>query len=229
MYAVIFRFVIPCLLTLTMGQNLWAQSGAKPATQKPPASKDSATAKTPPIPAKKPIPVKEKKVDLVMETSMGRVEMELNNEQAPISVKNFLNYVDRKFYDGTVFHRVIKDFMIQGGGFTKDLKVKPTDAAIKNEATNGLKNKRGTLAMARTNKVDSATSQFFINHKDNAFLNHTRTTPQDYGYAVFGKVTKGMDVVDKIANVKTTASNSMRDVPKDPVIIKSIRRKKDKK
>lgn len=157
-------------------------------------------------------------VDVVLETSMGTIEMELNAEKAPISVKNFLTYVESGFYDGTIFHRVINNFMIQGGGFDKHMQRKSTLAEIKNEAKNGLKNDRGTLAMARTNVVDSATSQFFINHKDNDFLNNSA---RGFGYAVFGKVTSGMDVVDAIARVQTKT----RDVPVNPVMIKSIKLK----
>ena len=137
--------------------------------------------------------------DLVkMETNYGDIILELNQEKAPITVKNFLQYTDNKFYDGTIFHRVINNFMIQGGGLTKDMKKKTTLAEIKNEADNGLKNEVGTIAMARTNVVDSATSQFFINVKDNNFLNHRGKNPRDYGYTVFGKVTEGMTVVNRI-------------------------------
>lgn len=156
-----------------------------------------------------------KTVDVIIETSMGKIEVELNAEKAPISVENFLNYVEMGFYDGTIFHRVINNFMIQGGGFDKFMQKKTTQAQIKNEAKNGLKNDRGTLAMARTGVVDSATSQFFINHKDNDFLNHGG---RDYGYAVFGKVTKGMDVVDAIARVRTKAG----DVPVNPILMKRV-------
>lgn len=172
---------------------------------------------------------KEKTVNVIMETSLGTIELELNNEKAPISTKNFLNYTERKFYDGLVFHRVISNFMIQGGGFTKDLKLKPTDAGIKNEATNGLKNERGTIAMARTPNIDSGTSQFFINLKANGFLNHQGMNPRDYGYAVFGKVVKGMDIVDKIAAVKTGSSGSMVDVPTETILIKTMRKKDSSK
>ncbi len=172
---------------------------------------------------------KEKAVSVKIETNHGSIVVELDSEKAPITVKNFLNYVERKFYDDLIFHRVIPDFMIQGGGFDKDLKQRPTDAAIKNEAANGLKNLKGTIAMARTPDPNSASSQFFINLKDNDFLNYKGPMPQDYGYAVFGKVTEGMDVVEKIAAVKTTASGQMRDVPAEPVVIKSIRKIEDKK
>ncbi len=163
---------------------------------------------------------------VVMETSMGKVEIELYPDKAPITVKNFLSYVDKKFYDGTIFHRVISSFMIQCGGFDKDMKKKETDKPIKNEAENGLKNLRGTLAMARTNEVDSATSQFFINTKDNKFLDNGE---RDFGYCVFAKVTAGMDVVDKIKDVKTTVKEGMKDVPEETVEIKSIRVKEEKK
>lgn len=156
-----------------------------------------------------------KTVDVVIETSMGKIEVELNAEKAPISVENFLNYVEMGFYDGTIFHRVINNFMVQGGGYDKFMQKKTTRPQIKNEAKNGLKNDRGTLAMARTSVVDSASSQFFINHKDNDFLNHGG---RDYGYAVFGKVTKGMDVVDAIARVRTKAG----DVPVNPILMKRV-------
>lgn len=167
----------------------------------------------------------ETKPVVIMETNMGNVEIELDAEKAPISVKNFLRYVDEGFYSGTIFHRVIKDFMIQGGGFTKGMEQKPVHEQIKNEATNGLKNTRGTLAMARTSVVDSATAQFFINTVDNGFLNHSSPDPRGYGYAVFGRVTSGMDVVDKIRAVSTTSKMGMSDVPVETVEIKSIKRK----
>lgn len=162
-----------------------------------------------------------KMTTVVMETSLGTMEIELNSEKAPISVDNFLKYVDKKHYDGTIFHRVISGFMIQGGGMTESMGEKKTDAPIKNEADNGLRNDRGTIAMARTSVVDSATSQFFINVVDNDFLNFRSATPSGYGYAVFGKVTSGMDVADKIRNVPT----GPQDVPKTVVVIKSVRRK----
>jgi peptidyl-prolyl cis-trans isomerase A (cyclophilin A) len=158
-----------------------------------------------------------------IETSMGSVKLELFAKEAPISVKNFLDYATAGFYDGTVYHRIIPNFMIQGGGFTADLNQKRTNPPIKNEADNGLKNLRGTLAMARTMIVDSATAQFFINVADNGFLNHRDKTQQGYGYAVFGRVAEGMEVVDKIANVKTGMQKGFRDVPETPIIIKSIR------
>ncbi len=154
---------------------------------------------------------------LQIETSLGTMVAELDAEKAPESVKNFLQYVDDKYYDGTIFHRVIKDFMIQGGGFTINMTRKPTRESVQNEAKNGLKNKRGTLAMARTSDPHSATGQFFINHRDNAFLDYPG---QDgWGYAVFGKLVSGEDVLDKIAAVKTASG----DVPDQPVVIQSVR------
>jgi len=156
-----------------------------------------------------------------LETSMGNIVIELDRQAAPVTVKNFLEYVEAGFYEGTIFHRVIPNFMIQGGGFTADLKRKSTRSPIVNEAWNGPSNTRGTIAMARTNDPDSATSQFFINHIDNAPLNYVDSAHP--GYAVFGKVTEGMDVVDAIAAVKTTTRNGMQDVPVEPVIIKSAR------
>jgi len=159
---------------------------------------------------------------VVLETSQGSIEIELDADKAPVSTQNFLAYVDAGFYDGTIFHRVIPGFMIQGGGFDGKLSQKPTRAPIKNEADNGLKNARGTLAMARTSDKDSATAQFFINLKDNDFLNHGG---RDFGYAVFGHVTKGMDVVDKIAAVKTGSQRGMSDVPVEVVVITKARRK----
>ncbi len=159
---------------------------------------------------------------VVLETSLGTIEIELDTEKAPVSAENFLAYVDAGHYDGTIFHRVIPDFMIQGGGFDPSMSQKPTKAPIKNEAKNGLLNQRGTVAMARTNVVDSATSQFFINLKDNDFLNHSG---RDYGYAVFARVTSGMDVVDKIAAVKTANRGGHQNVPAEVVKIDKARRK----
>ena len=160
---------------------------------------------------------------ILMETSMGNVKIRLDAQKAPVSVKNFLDYVKGGFYKGTIFHRVIPGFMIQGGGFTADMQEKQTKGQIKNEAGNGLKNERGTIAMARTMIVDSASAQFFINVADNSFLNHRDNSMQGYGYAVFGKVIDGMDVVDRIAAVKTGYQKGMGDVPEKPVIIKSMR------
>ena len=165
-------------------------------------------------------------VVVVISTNYGDITVELDAAKAPITVKNFLAYVDAKFYDGTIFHRVIKNFMIQGGGFDPNMRQKQTNAPIKNEAGNGLKNTRGTIAMARTSVIDSATAQFFINTVDNAFLDHRDNSMQGFGYAVFGKVTDGMEVVDAIAAVTTGRVNGMSDVPTPaPVVITSVRRK----
>ena len=158
-----------------------------------------------------------------LETSMGGITLELFKEKAPITVRNFLTYVKDGFYDGLVFHRVISNFMIQGGGLDATLTPKKAKFAIKNEATNGLANKRGTVAMARTNVVDSATSQFFINTVDNAFLDNRGKSPDVYGYAVFGEVTGGMEVVDAIRAVKTGNKAGHSDVPVDPVTIISAK------
>jgi peptidyl-prolyl cis-trans isomerase A (cyclophilin A) len=158
---------------------------------------------------------------VMLETSLGNVKIELFEKEAPISVKNFLDYAGSGFYNGTIFHRVIPGFMIQGGGFTTDFKQKPTRAAIRNEAANGLKNKRGTLAMARTAAPDSATAQFFINVADNDMLN--RPNPDGHGYAVFGKVVEGLDVVDRIKAVKTGFYRGFQDVPQEQVVIKTVR------
>lgn len=168
---------------------------------------------------------KSKMTTVVIETSEGNIELELNSEKAPISVANFLTYVDKKHYDGTIFHRVINGFMIQGGGFDEKMSQKPTGKGIENEAGNGLKNDRGTIAMARTNDPNSATAQFFINVADNTFLNFKNPSPSGIGYAVFGKVTAGMDVVDKIKETATGNYMGMDDVPKKTMMIKTIRRK----
>jgi peptidyl-prolyl cis-trans isomerase B (cyclophilin B) len=156
---------------------------------------------------------------VLLETNLGNITLELDTKAAPATVKNFLQYVKDGFYNGTVFHRVISDFMIQGGGFTAQMRKKETRAPIKNEADNGLKNVRGSIAMARTNDPDSATAQFFINTVDNDFLNHTAPTRRGWGYAVFGKVVDGMDTVDKIRAVPTANHGMFRDVPVKPVVI----------
>ena len=161
---------------------------------------------------------------VVLDTSKGKIVLELYPDKAPETVKNFLNYVGQKFYDGTIFHRVIPKFMIQGGGFTADMERKPTGAPIKNEADRGLNNDRGTIAMARTGDPHSATAQFFINTVDNDFLNHKSKTQQGWGYAAFGKVVEGMDTVDAISAVRTTTRGPYRDVPVEPVVIKSAER-----
>ena len=161
-------------------------------------------------------------VTVTMETNKGVITLELDREKAPDSVENFVTYAKSGHYDGTIFHRVIPGFMIQGGGFDSSMKQKETNPPIKNEAANGLKNDKGTVAMARTNVPDSATSQFFINVKDNDFLNHTSPTPQGWGYAVFGKVTDGMDVVESIENVATANKGGQQDVPVSDVIIEKV-------
>ncbi len=158
-----------------------------------------------------------------IETSMGNIKIELFADKAPITVKNYLHYVEKQYYDGTLFHRVIPNFMIQGGGINPDMSPKPTDKPIKNESGNGLKNSRGTIAMARTNLPNSATAQFFINVRDNRKLDPDRS-PDGWGYCVFGKVIEGMDVVDKIKDVPTAMVDEHKDVPKEHVIIKSIRK-----
>jgi cyclophilin family peptidyl-prolyl cis-trans isomerase len=168
-------------------------------------------------------PKKAKNPIVVIETSMGVIRAELDAAKAPITVKNFLEYAKKGHYNGTIFHRVIPGFMIQGGGMTADMKEKPTSAPIANEAGNGLKNVRGTLAMARTSEVNSATSQFFINVADNGFLNQRDRSPSGFGYAVFGKVIKGMDVVDRIVAVRTANSGFHENVPVTPVVIKSVK------
>lgn len=165
---------------------------------------------------------------VLIETNKGNIKLELFEDKAPISTKNFLKYVDDGFYNGLIFHRVIGNFMIQGGGFDKNMNRKETNAPIKNEARNGISNARGTIAMARTNIVDSATSQFFINVVNNKFLDHSGTDARSYGYAVFGKVIEGLDIVDKIKVVQTGVKNGMRDVPLEPVVMNKVTRFKPK-
>ncbi|UCH23224.1 MAG: peptidyl-prolyl cis-trans isomerase [Deltaproteobacteria bacterium] len=163
---------------------------------------------------------------VVLETSKGDIVIELFTSKAPLTVDNFLSYVDDKFYNGTIFHRVIPNFMIQGGGFTSDMKQKRTKTPIKNEADNGLKNDRGTIAMARTQDPHSATAQFFINTVNNDFLNYKSQTRQGWGYAVFGRVIKGLKVVDMISGVKTGTHGRFGDVPAQPIVILKARRLK---
>lgn len=160
--------------------------------------------------------------NVTLHTNYGDIKIALNEKKAPVSSKNFLDYAQTGFYDNTIFHRVIDGFMIQGGGFEPDMNQKKTNEAIRNEANNGLKNLRGTIAMARTSAPHSATAQFFINLQDNDFLNFTEESQQGWGYAVFGKVTEGMNVVDKIAKVATGRVGMHRDVPKEDVVIKSV-------
>jgi peptidyl-prolyl cis-trans isomerase B (cyclophilin B) len=159
---------------------------------------------------------------ITLHTNFGDIEIELNTEKAPKTCANFLEYCNSGFYEGTIFHRVINDFMVQGGGFDENMKQKTGNAPIENEADNGLKNELGTLAMARTMDPHSASSQFFINVKDNGFLNHSGKNANGWGYAVFAKVTNGMDVVNKIKAVKTGSNGMHQDVPQDPVIIEKV-------
>lgn len=159
---------------------------------------------------------------VLMTTTVGPITLELDTDNAPKTVDNFLSYVADGFYDGTIFHRVIDNFMIQGGGFTADMEQKDTKAPVENEANNGLRNNRGTIAMARTQDPHSATAQFFINVQDNDFLNHTGENIQGWGYAVFGKVTDGEDVLDKIRRVQTGGQGGHQDVPVEPIIIESV-------
>ena len=191
----------------------------EPAVETPPAT----TAKVEP-PPKKAEPKAPGAPVVVMTTSKGVIRIELDPAKAPLSTENFLSYVDAKYYDGTIFHRVIPNFMIQGGGFTAAMEKKETRAPIQNEAKNGLRNLRGTISMARTQNPHSATAQFYINHVDNAMLDQAGQPPGGWGYAVFGKVAEGMDVVDAIANVKTGLAAGMEDVPTEPIVIESVRR-----
>ncbi len=167
--------------------------------------------------------MEKKMTQVTIKTSVGDIQLELNDEKAPITVENFKIIASSGYYEGTIFHRVINGFMIQGGGLTADMNNKSSGTGpIQNEANNGLPNDRGTIAMARTMDPHSATSQFFINHKDNSFLNHTGETSQGWGYAVFGKVTEGMDVVDQIAEVATGSSGAYQDVPEEVITIESV-------
>ena len=171
--------------------------------------------------------MEEKKVNpsVIIETSLGNITVELSQDKAPKTVANFLEYVKTGYYKGTVFHRVIKGFMIQGGGLSADMKNKSTQSPIENEAPNGLKNARGTIAMARTAEIHSATSQFFINTVDNSSLDHRSKSPDKFGYCVFGKVTSGMDIVDKIEGVQTETKGMYQNVPTKPVVITDVQLK----
>lgn len=207
--------VLTCSLLTILGWVAGAQGpllAAQRATKPLPA---------PPMQVPAPEPAPGNPV-VVVSTSLGDFTVELFQDRAPVSVANFLQYVQDGFYPGTVFHRVKPGFMIQGGGFTEALDQKPTRPPIQNEATNGLRNLRGTLAMARTQQLRSATSQFYVNLVDNRMLDHTGYSPDDFGYAVFGRVLTGMDVVDKIAAVKTHTAGNMEDVPIEPVVIKGV-------
>ena len=211
-----------------LGMALALAGGTAAAAQddagQPPAPEAAAT-ETTAAPEAAPAPEPAKETDMVIiKTSLGDIKVKLAADKAPLTVANFLAYVDAGHYNGTIFHRVINDFMIQGGGFDPNMRQKPTQAPIKNEAANGLQNKRGTLAMARTMVVDSATAQFFINVKDNGFLDFRAPTPQAFGYCVFGEVVAGMDVVDKIKGVRTGMKAGMGDVPLDTVAIVAVER-----
>ena len=164
------------------------------------------------------------KVKVELDTNYGKIVLELDQKKAPITVKNFLSYVDTGHYNGTIFHRVIDNFMVQGGGFTKDMSQRKAMAPIKNEANNGLTNEEGTVAMARTNVVDSATSQFFINVKNNSFLNHKNESPAGYGYAVFGRVLEGMSIVNRMKKVKTKNVAGHGNVPEEPIVINAAKK-----
>ena len=168
-------------------------------------------------------PIDPKNPVVVLETTHGNIVIELRQDRAPVSVQNFLAYAKSGHYDGTIFHRVLKGFMIQGGGYTPDLEEKPTRPPIRSEATNGLRNLRGTVAMARASSIRSAMAEFFINVEDNSQLNHRGLSPQDYGYAVFGRVLEGMNVVDKIAAVPVREQGGHEAVPITPVVIKKVR------
>lgn len=205
-------------MALAGGTAAAAQDG----TETPPVAAAEETAAAPAgAPAAEPA----KETDMVIiKTTLGDIQVKLAADKAPLTVANFLAYADAKHYDGTIFHRVIDGFMVQGGGFDRNMRQKPTKAPIKNEAANGLRNKRGTLAMARTAIVDSATSQFFINVKDNDFLDFRAPNPQGFGYCVFGEVVAGMDVVDRIKGVRTGVKAGMADVPLETVEILSVER-----
>lgn len=206
-------FVIAALLSF-----LGPTSGARLTAQTAPAR--GAQPQAPQAPADMPAPGNPV---VTISTSLGDITVELFKDRAPVSVDNFIRYTAEGFYEGTIFHRVKQNFMIQGGGYTPDLAEKPTHPPIQNEATNGLRNVRGTIAMARRMTLRSATAQFYINVVDNRMLDHTGFSPEDFGYAVFGRVLSGMDVADRIAAVATRSSGEMEDVPVEPVIIKSVR------
>ena len=207
-------------LALVAGSAAWAQETLD-VPPIPGAEQSTAAAAEAPAPE----PEQAKETDMVLiKTTLGDIKVKLAADKAPLTVANFLAYVDAKHYDGTIFHRVIDGFMIQGGGFDANMRQKPTQAPIKNEAANGLRNKRGTLAMARTMVVDSATSQFFINVKDNGFLDFRSPDPQGFGYCVFGEVVAGMDVVDQIKGVRTGVKAGMSDVPLETVAILAVTR-----
>ena len=205
-----------------------SQAASKPAATQPATTQPAATGQATTQPAaSQPTTAPAGPPEVVITTSMGEIRVKLWSDLAPKTVENFLAYVDSGYYNATIFHRVIDGFMIQGGGFNEQMQERPTRAPIRNEASAAAKNRRGTIAMARTNDPHSATAQFFINHGDrNDFLDHRDNTVRGYGYAAFGEVTAGMDVVDRIAKVKTTRVGPYEDVPAQPVVIQSIRRAK---
>lgn len=207
------RFALALLVTLASSACAKKDTVSKPSTSSEPAPTSTGARD-------------ENKPKVLFETSEGSFTVELEAQKAPQSVANFLEYVDSGFYVGTIFHRVIPGFVIQGGGFTPELGRKETRAPIANEAENGLKNERGTLAMARTSDPNSATSQFYVNLQDNRSLDHRNPSPAGIGYAVFGRVTDGMDVVDKIAATPRGTQNGMSDVPNAPIVITGARRVK---
>ncbi|MBY0308807.1 MAG: peptidyl-prolyl cis-trans isomerase [Phycisphaerales bacterium] len=215
-------------LTLAaFGTSLASQPGGGHEEKKPSQPPSVVQPKKEEKKAEAPAPAKEQLFYVQLQTSMGDILLELNQTKAPVSVANFLKYVDKGHYNGTIFHRVINGFMVQGGGFTPSMEQKPTEEPIKNEYTNGLKNERYTVAMARTNAPDSATAQFFINVADNGFLDRANPQTGGAGYAVFGRVVAGQDVVDKVKAVKTGAKGPMTDVPLQPVTINSAKRVSD--
>jgi len=208
---VVFVLTIALIMSFTLtsaAQEAWGKGNTEDSKTSAKTEKKAVEPETSPNPM------------VVLQTNYGDITLELFKKEAPISVENFLRYVREGFYDNTIFHRVVKGFVLQAGGMTKDLKQKKQHEPIKNEATNGLSNKRGTISMARTSAINSATSHFFINLVDNTRLDHRGEDPASYGYAVFGKVAKGMDVVDKIANVKVTTKGRYQNVPVEPVVIK---------
>lgn len=195
---------------------------ALPDTRQQPPGRGRGAVQAPPLQAPEPVPAPGNPI-AVISTSLGDMTVELFKDRAPVSVENFVQYASEGFYDGTVFHRVMPKFMIQGGGLTPSLAEKPTRPPIQNEATNGLRNVRGTIAMARKQALRSATSQFYINVADNRMLDHTGYSPDEFGYAVFGRVLSGMEVADRISNLPTTTRESMENVPAEPVVITSVR------
>ena len=207
---------IVCTLLVAFLVSVVPQAG------KPPQGKPAQAKPAPEQPAPAPLTPAPGNPVAVVSTSLGDITLELFQDKAPVSVENFIQYAREGFYEGTIFHRVKPDFMIQGGGFTVEMFEKPTRPPIQNEATNGVRNTRGTLAMARTRALRSATSQFYINVADNRRLDHVGYSPDEFGYAVFGRVLSGMDIVDKIAAVPTARKGEYDDVPQTPVVITKV-------